>query len=186
MSKADRQPSFSLRVPSGDSRDRRICDGCGWIDYENPKVVVGAVCTYDSKILMCRRAIEPRRGHWTIPAGYLELGESTAEGAAREVREEALAEVEIGPLIGFYSIPRISQVLAIYRAAMPTPDYGVGEETMEATLMDESEIPWEDLAFPSVQWALTHYLESKHLDHFPPFAAPHAPGPLPKNGEPLV
>lgn len=176
---------FVRRVPDGDNRERSICEGCGWVDYENPKVVVGAVCVWDDKVLLCRRGIEPRRGHWTIPAGYLELGESTSEGAAREVREEALAEVAIGPLVGLYSIPRISQVVMIYRATMRTEDFGVGEETLDARLFEVDNIPWDDLAFPSVKWALTHYILSRDRETFPPFASPAHSGPLPANGEPL-
>ena len=180
-------PSFTVRVPEGDSRERAVCDHCELVRYENPKVVVGAVCVWEDRVLLCRRDIEPRRGHWTVPAGYLELGETTAAGAAREVREEALAEVEIGPLLGLYSIPRISQVLTIYRAAMTSAKCGVGEETAEVKLAARDEIPWDDLAFPSVRWALTHHFEAPADRPFPPFTEPAGgAGPLPANGRPLA
>ena len=179
--------SFTHRVPDGDSRERAVCDGCGFIRYDNPKVVVGAVCEWEGRILLCRRDIEPRRGHWTIPAGYLELGETTAEGAAREVREEALAEVTIGPLLGLYSIARIGQVLTFYRARMNTAAHGVGEETSETRLVTPDEIPWDDLAFPSVRWALTHHFEAPRDRPFAPFSEPEpCDGPLPANGQPLA
>ena len=109
-------PSFSRRVPPGDNRVRRICDHCGFVDYVNPRVVVGAVCTWDDEVLLCLRDIEPRLGFWTIPAGFMEEGETTEEGAAREAREEALADIEVGALLGIYNIPRISQIHLFYRA----------------------------------------------------------------------
>lgn len=159
-------------IPEGDSRERLICPDCGFINYENPKVVVGAVIVHDDRILMCRRAIHPRRGYWTIPAGYLELGESTAAGARREAREEACAEIEIEGLLGLYSIPRISQVQLIYRARMATPHFAAGEESEAAELYRWDDIPWTDIAFPSVHWALGHYLETKGQAVFAPRGNP--------------
>ena len=133
-------------VPAGDNRERLVCDDCGFILYQNPVVVVGAVCAHDGKILLCKRAIAPRAGYWTIPAGYLELKETTADGAAREVREEACAEIEIEALLAVYNIPRLSA-----GAAAP------GDETAEVRLAAWDDIPWDDIAFPSVHWALESY-----------------------------
>jgi len=156
-------------VPEGDNRTRLVCPDCGYIQYDNPKVVVGAVCTWEDRILLCRRAIEPRLGYWTFPAGFLELDESTAEGAAREVWEEAQAKVEMDGLIGVYDIPHISQVYVVYRAHMTTPDFAPGPESQDVALFDWEGIPWDDLAFSSIVWALKRFRESA----VPTFA--HAP-----------
>jgi len=149
--------NFSRRVPDGDNRERLVCGDCGFVSYENPKVVVGSVCTWGDRILLCKRAIEPRRGYWTLPAGYLEARESTADGAAREAFEEACARIEIDALLAVYSIPRISQVQVIYRARLTSPDVAVGPESEAVRLFGWEEIPWDDLAFPSVRWALTQF-----------------------------
>jgi ADP-ribose pyrophosphatase YjhB (NUDIX family) len=148
------RPSFSRKIPSGDNRERRVCDDCGFVDYVNPRIVVGAVCTWEEQVLLCKRAIEPRLGYWTMPAGFLEERESVEEGALREVREEAGAEVEIGPLLGMWSVPRISQVHVMFQARMRTPHFEAGEESAEVRFFSWEEIPWADLAFPSVTAAL--------------------------------
>ncbi|MBL28982.1 MAG: NUDIX hydrolase [Rhodospirillaceae bacterium] len=144
-------------VPEGDNRLRMVCTDCGFIHYRNPLVVVGAVCAWEGRILLCRRAIDPRRGYWTIPAGYLELKETTQHGAAREAWEEAGARIAPEDVLAVYSIPRLSQVQVIYRAPLMSPDIEAGPESLEVGLFGWSEIPWEDLAFPSVRWALDHY-----------------------------
>lgn len=144
-------------IPEGDNRTRLVCPDCGYIAYTNPKIVVGAVCTWEHRILFCRRAIEPARGLWTLPAGFLEAGESTTAGAAREVWEEAGAHVDIGGLIGVYEIPHISQVMMIYRGRMRDATFAAGAESQAVALLDWSEIPWQYLAFPSVRWALERY-----------------------------
>lgn len=144
-------------VPEGDNRTRLVCPDCGYIAYSNPKIVVGAICTWESRILFCRRAIEPGRGLWTIPAGFLEAGETTADGAAREVYEEAGAHVDIDALIGIYEIPHISQVMMIYQARMRDATFAAGEESQAVALLNWSEIPWQYLAFPSVKWVLESY-----------------------------
>ncbi|MFQ5784989.1 MAG: NUDIX domain-containing protein [Alphaproteobacteria bacterium] len=148
-----------LKVPEGDTRERLVCEDCGFVLYRNPKVVVGAVCAWEDSILLCRRAIDPRRGYWTIPAGYLEMGETTAEGAARETLEEAGARIEIETILAVYNVPRISQVQVIYAARLLSPEIAAGIETLEARLVDWDEIPWDDIAFPSVHWALNHHRE---------------------------
>lgn len=167
---------FSQRMPEGDTRDRMVCDDCGWVHYVNPKVVVGAVIGHDGKILLCRRAIEPRRGFWTIPAGYMEEHETSEAGAAREAREEACAEIAIDALLAVYNIPRISQVQLIYRATLASPGFSAGPESLEVQLFGWSEIPWQDLAFPSVHWALHHYRAVEGQTHFPTHTNP--PGEL--------
>ena len=161
-------PGFIRRVPEGDDRDRLVCDTCGFINYENPKIVVGSVATWDERILLCRRAIEPRKGYWTLPAGFLEQHETAAEGALREAWEEARATLEIDQLLGVYSIPRISQIQLIFRARLVTPAVEPGPETEVLDLFAWDEIPWDDLAFPSVHWALQHYDETRGQSGFAP------------------
>ena len=168
----DESYAFSLKVPPGDDRHRLVCDTCGWVHYINPKIVVGAVCTWDDRLLLCRRAIEPRRGYWTIPAGYLEERESVESGARREAREEAKAEIELDGLLAVYSIPRISQVQIIFRARLPAPEFGAGTESLEVRLFDWAEVPWRDLAFPSVHWALHHHREVAGQTAFAPRTNP--------------
>ncbi|GAC1344483.1 MAG: NUDIX hydrolase [Acetobacteraceae bacterium] len=148
-------PSFSQQMPEGDNRLRDVCDSCGFIAYVNPKVVVGSVVSEDGRILLCRRAIEPRLGFWTLPAGYLELGETLEEGAAREALEEAGATLRFDGILAVYSISRIGQVQVLFRARFEGPPrFAAGTESLEVRLFAWDEIPWEDLAFPSVHWAL--------------------------------
>lgn len=151
--------NFSRRVPEGDDRERLVCGDCGAVVYENPKIVVGTVATWEEKILLCRRAIEPRKGFWTLPAGYLELNEAAAEGAKREAWEEARAQLELEQLLAVYSIPRISQIQLIYRARLLSPEVEAGPESAEVGLFAWAELPWKELAFPSVHWALGHHRE---------------------------
>ena len=162
------EPSFSRRVPEGDNRGRLVCDHCGFIDYVNPKLVVGAVCTWHEEILVCRRDIAPRAGFWTLPAGFLEEAETTEEGAAREAREEAHADIEVGALLGVFELPRISQVQLFYRARLRSRDVRAGEETREVRLVPWAEIPWNELAFPTIAWALHAFDEVRHLESFSP------------------
>ena len=164
--------NFTRRIPEGDDRKRLICDDCGVVVYENPKIVVGSVATWDDRILLCRRAIDPRKGFWTLPAGYLELGEQAAEGAKREAWEEARAELELDQLLAVYSIPRISQVQLIYRARLRSPRVEAGPESAEVGLFAWEEIPWAELAFPSVHWALGHHREMHAERAFAPRANP--------------
>lgn len=150
---------FIETVPDGDNRTRKVCRDCGHIQYDNPKIVVGAVCTWEDKILLCSRAIPPRIGYWTIPAGFMEVEETSAEGAAREVWEEAGARVEIGRLIGIYEIPRISHLYMIYAATLVAPEFAPGSESLETALFTWDRIPWERLAFPSITWALKRFAD---------------------------
>jgi len=147
-------------IPEGDNRERMMCRECGFIHYQNPQVVVGAIVLWQDQFLLCRRAIEPRRGFWTMPAGYLELNEATPAGAMRESWEEARAHIVIDGLLAIYDVPRLSQVQIIYRAHLSEPNFGAGEESLEVRLFSWDEIPWSELAFPSVHWALNHYRET--------------------------
>ncbi|MDX1576446.1 MAG: NUDIX hydrolase [Kiloniellales bacterium] len=176
-------PNFVRRVPEGDELERRVCEDCGFIDYENPKIVVGSVCYWRDRLLLCRRAIDPRKGYWTLPAGYLELNEAADAGARREAWEEARAEIEIEQLLGIYSIARISQVQLIFRAHLVKPELAPGPETLELGLFAWDDIPWDQVAFPSVLWALEHYRQSREFAAFAPFANPEdATGDLPPAG----
>jgi len=148
-------PDFVRRVPDGDNRERLICPDCGHIAYENPKIVVGSVVVESGAVLMCRRAIEPRIGFWTLPAGYLELGETIEEGALREAWEEAQAEISLDGILGVFSVSRIGQVQIIFRARFAQgPVFAAGTESLEVGLFGWAEIPWQEIAFPSVRWAL--------------------------------
>ena len=170
---ADQGWAFSLKVPAGDDRPRLVCDTCGFVDYVNPRVVVGAVCRWEERILLCRRAIEPRHGFWTLPAGYLEEKETTLEGVVREAREEAAASLDVRALLAVYSIPRISQVQLIYLADLRSAaELSPGVETLDLDLFAWQDIPWDDLAFPSVHWALNHYAEVRGAEVFAPFTNP--------------
>ncbi|MGE3726405.1 MAG: NUDIX hydrolase [Candidatus Sericytochromatia bacterium] len=143
-------------IPPGDNRMRPVCSSCDRVHYQNPNVVVGCVAYYQEGYLLCRRAIEPRSGFWTIPAGYLELNESTEEGALREAQEESGAQLEIRSLLAVYNLPHLSQVQLLYLAEMTSPALLPGEESLEAAIFAWTEIPWSELAFPTVYWALHH------------------------------
>jgi ADP-ribose pyrophosphatase YjhB (NUDIX family) len=172
MERGPGSSAFVKKIPEGDTRPRLVCDTCGFVRYENPKVVVGSVVAYEERILLCRRAIDPRSGFWTLPAGYLELNETTAEGAVREAYEEAMARIAIDRLLAVYSIPRISQVQLIYRARLLDPEIRPGPESAEVGLFRWEEIPWEEIAFPSARWALRHYRETEALADFAPLGNP--------------
>jgi ADP-ribose pyrophosphatase YjhB (NUDIX family) len=147
----------TVRIPEGDNLPRHVCDACNTIHYQNPKVVVGCIPEWEDKILLCRRAIEPRSGYWTLPAGFLENGETTLEGALRETLEEASARVEIGDLYALYNLPHISQVYLMFRARLLDLEFHAGAETLEVRLFAEPEIPWGELAFPTIRKTLTRY-----------------------------
>ncbi len=161
MTEARKPAGPSVRaVPQGDDRIRLLCPDCGYVAYENPKVVVGSVALWQDRILLCRRAIEPRKGFWTLPAGYLELNETTEQGALREAWEEARARLALDGLLAVYSIPRISQVQLIYRARLIAPEVAPGPESAEVGLFHWADIPWDDIAFPSVHWSLARHREA--------------------------
>jgi ADP-ribose pyrophosphatase YjhB (NUDIX family) len=157
---------FVRRTPEGDDRERLTCTACGFIAYENPKVVVGSVVGVEGGVLLCRRAIEPRRGFWTIPAGYLEMNETVAEGAAREAWEEARARIALDGVLAVYSVARLGQVQVIFRARLAEPGFAPGPESLDVRAFAWEDIPWDDIAFPTVRWALHAWRE-------------HPTGPLP-------
>lgn len=161
---------FVRAVPDGDTLERSVCRTCGFVDYQNPKIVVGAVVRSGSAILLCRRAIDPRRGYWTLPAGYLELGETPEQGAIREAREEANADIRLERLLAVYSVPRISQVQLIYRATL-AGGFSAGPESLDVRLFEPGELPVAEFAFPSVAWALEHEAAAR-AGHPMPFANP--------------
>ena len=164
-------------VPPGDDRLRLVCPDCDWVAYENPKVIVGSVVTWEDRILLCRRAIEPRRGFWTLPAGYMELNETTAAGAVREAWEEARARITPEALLAVYDVTRISQVQLIYRARLDDPAIAPGPESLEVGLFRWEEIPWDALAFPTVRWALEAH---RRIPAGPPFAPATNPPEAPE------
>lgn len=172
MNHPPKKTSFSRVIPKGDTLHRNVCDDCGFIHYDNPKVVAGSVVRHGDEILLCRRAIEPRSGLWTLPAGYMELNETVEQAALREAYEEACARIEIDTLLAVYSIPRISQIQVIYRADLAEPEFKPGIESLEVALFKWDAIPWDEIAFPSVLWALNHFHEVRDRDIFAPFSNP--------------
>jgi len=152
--------TVSYKVPAGDNRDRAVCDACETVHYRNPLLVVGAVAESDGKILLCKRSIEPRYGYWTLPAGFMELGETMAAGAARETMEEACAEVEISHQFASVDVPDAGQVHVFFCGKL-VGGYAAGEESLEVGLFSEAEIPWDEIAFHSVAFALKKYFEDR-------------------------
>ena len=152
--------TVSKKIPDGDDHERWVCDACHRIHYQNPLIVVGAVVEHEGKILLCKRAIEPRYGYWTVPAGFMELGESLAQGAARETLEEACAEIEIGPLFASVDVIDAGQVHFFYTARLVS-DFSPGAESLECRMFAENEIPWDDIAFHSGRYALEKYFEDR-------------------------
>ena len=150
-----------LTIPAGDTQPRHVCTSCGKVHYVNPLIVVGCVPEHGEQILLCRRAIEPRRGYWTIPAGFMEIGETMAQGAARETMEEAVARVEIRDLFAVVDVIHARQVHMMYRATLLGGEYGVGAESLEVGLFREEQIPWDDIAFESVRFALQKFIEDR-------------------------
>ncbi|MDP2170224.1 MAG: NUDIX hydrolase [Rhodocyclaceae bacterium] len=157
---------ISLRVPPGDSLPRHVCDVCGAIHYRNPRMVVGSLPVYEDRILLCRRAIEPRRGCWTLPAGFMENQETIAEAATRETREEACARIELDDLYTMISVPHINQVHVIYRARLLKAEFAPGEESLEVALFDEASIPWDDIAFRTIAMTLRHFFADRAAGSF--------------------
>jgi len=152
---------IEVRIPEGDHLPRRVCPACGVVHYENPRIVVGCVPELEGRILLCVRAIEPRRGFWTVPAGFMENGETLEAGAARECYEEALAQVQIGPLLALVNIPEAHQVHVFFRARLTSSVFGAGQESLDARLVDPADIPWDELAFPSTRFALQCFMQAR-------------------------
>tara|TARA_R110002126_G_scaffold245924_2_gene388964 strand:- start:1632 stop:2183 length:552 start_codon:yes stop_codon:yes gene_type:complete len=162
---------FKLKIPDGDDRIRRVCSHCQFVDYINPKIIAASVATKGDKILLCRRAIDPRKGFWTLPAGFMEVGETVEDAAKREAREEANADISLGQVLAVYSVPRIAQVHVMFRAELVS-DISPGPESEEVALFDWKDLPWANLAFPTVVWALTHFSSVRNRAAFVPFSNP--------------
>ena len=154
------------RVPPGDNLPRWVCDACGEIHYQNPKLVVGTLPEYEGRVLLCRRAIEPRYGYWTLPAGFMENAESTGQAALRETFEEAGAQIELGEPFSMISVPYVNQVHLFYRARLLGPEFKPGEETLEAALFEEARIPWKEIAFRTVALTLRHWFADRKAGSF--------------------
>ncbi|HRQ57541.1 MAG TPA: NUDIX hydrolase [Azoarcus taiwanensis] len=157
---------LDFRIPAGDTLPRHVCDACGTIHYLNPKLVVGAIAEWNDRILLCRRAIEPRHGYWTLPAGFMENRESTADAAVRETLEEACARISIGEMFTLINVPHISQVHVVYRARLLDLDFAPGEESLEVALFAEEEIPWDRIAFRTISLTLQHYFADRRAGCF--------------------
>jgi ADP-ribose pyrophosphatase YjhB (NUDIX family) len=151
-----------LRTPEGDHLPRHVCANCNTIHYQNPRIIAGCVPEWDGKILLCKRAIEPQHGFWTLPAGFMENGETLQAAAARESMEEALADVEIGSLLAVVHVLHADQVHIMFRARLRTLSFSAGPESLEVKLCAEEDIPWDDIAFRSVDFALKKYFEDRH------------------------
>jgi len=158
---ADCGHAVEHRTPPGDNLPRYVCPSCGTIHYQNPKIVAGCVPEYEGRLLLCRRAIEPRYGFWTIPAGFMENGETTQQAAQRESLEEACAEVVVGSLLAVVHVLHADQVHVMFRAQLPVPQFAAGAESLEVLLCEEAAIPWDDIAFLSVEFALRRYLDDR-------------------------
>lgn len=155
------------RIPQGDNRHRYVCVNCETIHYQNPRIVAGTVPVMDGQVLLCRRAIEPRYGYWTLPAGFMENSETTLEAAARETQEEALADVDMNELYTVIHVPHIDQVHMFYRATLTSHNFGAGEESLETQLFHLNDIPWDELSFPTVRRTLELFVEDFSKQHFP-------------------
>ena len=155
--------AVDYRIPPDDNRERAVCPACEAIHYQNPLNVVGTLPVWeeDGRVLLCRRAIEPRHGLWTLPAGFMELGETTAEGALRETQEEAGADVEMGPLYTLLNVVRVGQVHLFYLARLRSPDFKPGPESLEARLFTEDEVPWDELAFKTTRETLRCFFDDR-------------------------
>jgi len=159
--------SVHYEIPEGDNRKRAVCSNCGTIHYENPRIIAGTLPVYEGKILLCKRAIEPRKGFWTLPAGFMEQGESLEEGAARETFEEAGITVTCGQMLSSISVPFISQVHIFFLANMPSAEHATHTtESLEVKLFDAQSIPWDEIAFPTVKKTLQHYLSDLETGEF--------------------
>ena len=159
--------SVILKIPAGDDRERHVCESCDTIHYQNPRIITGCLPIHEDKVLLCKRAIEPRYGLWTLPAGFMENGETTEQGALRESWEEARARIAIDSLYTLFNLPYINQVYLFYRGRLTDTDFGPGTESLEVELFSEDTIPWDDLAFPVVGKTLRHYFSDRLNGDYP-------------------
>lgn len=154
------------RIPPGDNLPRFVCSACQTIHYQNPKIVTGCIPVYGNQILLCRRAIEPRHGLWTLPAGFMENAETLEQAASREALEEATAKVQIEGLYTVISLPHVNQVYVMYRATLLDPNVAAGTESLEVKFFDEADIPWDELAFRTIQLTLQHYFVDRRQGQY--------------------
>ncbi|NCF43438.1 MAG: NUDIX domain-containing protein [Proteobacteria bacterium] len=159
--------TVDYKVPEDDTRERAVCNNCGAIHYQNPKIVAGTLPIWGDQVLLCKRAIEPRRGYWTLPAGFMENGETAADGGARATMEEANAEVANAKLYTVFSLPHISQVYMFFKADLLGPTFSSGSESLDVALFREQDIPWDELAFPVINATLKHYFADRAAQSFP-------------------
>ena len=159
--------SITHQIPQGDNRLRHICNECGVIHYQNPRIIAGTLPIYDNKVLLCRRAIEPRAGFWTLPAGFMENGETSTEAAIRETKEEADADIDIHGLYALFNLPHISQIYLFFKGDLVDGQFGIGDETLESKLFAEEDIPWDFLAFPTITRTLKRYFDDRKAGEFP-------------------
>lgn len=164
------------KMPRDDDRRRHVCSDCGTVHYQNPKIVTGCLPVWEDSVLLCRRAIEPRRGFWTVSAGFMELGETIEQGAIRETWEEARARVEILAPYSMFSLPHVNQLYVIFRARLTDPGFDPGPESLEVRLFAERDIPWDHLAFGTVRQTLTFFFADRPLGRFPMRAGTIIPG----------
>lgn len=158
---------IAVTIPPGDDRERYTCPHCETIHYRNPRIITGCLALHGDQVLLCKRAIEPRHGYWTLPAGFMENGETTEQGALRESWEEARANIDIHHLYTLFNLPYINQVYLFYRGRLTNLDFGAGPESLEVELFSEDNIPWDDLAFPVVRKTLEHYFRDRQREEFP-------------------
>ena len=159
--------SVSQQVPAGDNRMRDVCDSCGKIHYQNPRMVTGTLPVYQGKVLLCKRAIEPRKGYWTLPGGFMELDETLEQGALRETLEEAGAEVRLQSLFTLFNVLAVGQVSVFFLSELPEPVFAAGEESLDVGLFSEEDIPWQDLAFDTIEITLKYYFRDRRKGVFP-------------------
>ena len=171
--------AVEFRIPADDNRARHICTACNMIHYQNPRMVIGSIPQWEDKVLLCRRAIEPQYGKWTLPGGFMENGETTAQAAIRETLEEACARIAIIDLYSMYSLPYINQVHLLFRAELLDLNFGPGQESLEVKLFSETEIPWDALAFRPVRYSLEHYFAERGKGQFTLHTGELVPAPHP-------
>ena len=157
---------LSFIIPADDNRERHVCGDCDTIHYQNPKIVAGCIPSWEDKVLLCKRAIEPRHGYWTLPAGFMELGETTAEAAVRETMEEANANVELQDLYVLMNLPHVSQVYMMFRSQLVDLDFYPGSESLEVKLFEEKDIPWDELAFTTIRETLRFFFDDQKRQRF--------------------
>ena len=164
------------KIPEGDHLIRFVCETCNLVHYDNPRTIVGCIPAWEDQVLLCRRAIHPRRGYWTLPAGFLENGETTRQGAVRETLEEANARVEIDALYRLFDLPHIHQIYVFFRARLLDLDFSPGTESLETRLFSEADVPWGELAFHTVRLTLQDYFADRRRDDYPPLDLDVRPG----------